>query len=81
MRVYDELLRQAGGEGEGDKLHLPLVRLRLLRSQLEVLQAATQRVRESLPGVTFGPLQGAPRREVSRDRSQPLTWRAAVWFL
>lgn len=65
VRIYDELLRLPGGEGEGAELHLPVVRVRLLRALLGMLAALTQRLQGSQPALAFGPLQGGPAREVS----------------
>ena len=44
---------------------MPIVRLRLLRSQLVLLRPLVDKTRERQPGLALGPLQGQHRREVS----------------
>ena len=65
LRVYNALLSQRGGEEASEQLHMPIVRLRLLRSQLVLLRPLVDRTRERQPGLALGPLQGQHRREVS----------------
>ena len=46
--MYDELLAVRGGAAGGDDAHMPLLRLRLLRSALAVLRDAAVRSQTAL---------------------------------
>lgn len=65
LRVYNTLLTMRGGEEGSEQAHLPVVRLRLLRSQLTVLAPVVDVMMEQQLGTSFGSLYGGARREVS----------------
>ena len=63
-RVYNTLLASRGVD-ENEQVHLPIVRLRLLRSQLTVLGPFISVHLEQNLGSAFGALHSGARREVS----------------
>lgn len=62
LRVYDSLLSQRGGDDIAEQAHLPIVRLRLLRSQLTLLTPMVQQLQDQ-PGAGFMGLAPNLRRE------------------
>ena len=68
LRVYESLLGQRGMEDAGEQLHLPVVRLRLLRSLLTVLSPLVHRMQDRQPGLLpYATFQGGARREVRHN--------------
>lgn len=64
LRVYNYLLSSRGSEEGTEQAHLPIVRLRLLRSQLVVMGPIVKALQEQHPGLSFGSFHGGARREV-----------------
>ena len=67
-RVYNTLLASRGVD-ENEQVHLPLVRLRLLRSQLTVLGPFIGVMLQQHLGAAFSALHSGARREVSPAKS------------
>ena len=68
-RVYNTLMASRGVD-ENEQVHLPVVRLRLLRSQLTVLGPFIGVMLEQHLGSAFGALHGGARREVRAKESK-----------
>ena len=68
MRVYDTLLSQRGGDEIAEQAHLPIVRLALLRSQLNLMTPLARQLLDR-PGLGVVGQSASFRREVIPSRS------------
>lgn len=65
--MYNSLLTMRGGEEGSEQVHLPVVRLRLLRSQLTVMAPNIQAMIGQQFSAPFGSLHGVAKREVGKE--------------
>ena len=63
LRVYDTLLSQRGGDEIAEQAHLPIVRLALLRSQLNLMTPLARQLLDR-PGIGVVGQSAGFRREV-----------------
>ena len=63
LRVYDTLLSQRGGDEVAEQAHLPIVRLALLRSQLNLMTPLARQLLDR-PGIRVVGQSAGFRREV-----------------
>jgi hypothetical protein len=66
QRLYDAMLAVRGGEADGEELHAPRLRLRLLRSLHWLASRASQRLRERQPALSYMAYRSGVAREVSQ---------------